>query len=50
MIADVPDKLQFLFAASRYKVAYGGRGGAKSWNFARALLIEGGRRDAGIHC
>lgn len=26
---------------SRYKVFYGGRGGAKSWQFARALLIEG---------
>lgn len=25
----------------RYKVFYGGRGGAKSWQFARALLIRG---------
>lgn len=35
-----PPKLQFLFKPSRYKVAYGGRGGAKSWGFARALLAN----------
>jgi phage terminase large subunit len=34
-----PQKLDFLFRPARYKVAYGGRGGAKSWGFARALLI-----------
>jgi len=34
----LPDKLQFLFRPSRYKVAYGGRGGTKSWGFARALV------------
>jgi phage terminase large subunit len=39
--AEFPPKLKFLFRPSRYKVAYGGRGGAKSWNFARALLIQG---------
>jgi len=37
--AEFPEKLRFLFAKHRYKVAYGGRGGAKSWGFARALLI-----------
>jgi phage terminase large subunit len=36
-----PDKLQFLFAPKRYMGARGGRGGAKSWGFARALLILG---------
>lgn len=36
-----PKKLRFLFEAHRYKVAYGGRGSAKSWSFARALLIRG---------
>lgn len=36
---DFPEKLGFLFKPSRYKVAYGGRGGAKSWGFARALLL-----------
>ena len=28
-----------LFSPARYKVYYGGRGGAKSWAFARALLL-----------
>lgn len=36
--AQIPEKLDFLFEPSRYKVAYGGRGGAKSWGFARALI------------
>lgn len=39
--ADFPEAMQFLFEESRYKVAYGGRGGAKSWAIARALLILG---------
>lgn len=34
-----PEKLEFLFQPARYKVAYGGRGSAKSWSCARALLI-----------
>jgi phage terminase large subunit len=38
--ADFPPKLQFLFSAKRYKVAYGGRGGAKSWGYARALILQ----------
>lgn len=38
---DFPEKLQFLFQPARYKVAYGGRMGLKSWSFARALLILG---------
>lgn len=37
----IPEKMQFLFYPARYKVAYGGRGGIKSWSFARALLIKG---------
>lgn len=35
---DLPEKLRFLLEMHRYKVAYGGRGGAKSWAFANALL------------
>jgi len=35
---EMPDKLAFLFEPHRYKVAKGGRGSAKSWSFARALL------------
>lgn len=34
-----PAKLQCLFVPSRYKVFYGGRGGAKSWGIARALVL-----------
>lgn len=36
-----PEKLQVLFQPRRYKVLYGGRGGAKSWGIARALLLRG---------
>lgn len=39
--AEFPKKLNRLFEPYRYKVAYGGRGSAKSWSFARALLIKG---------
>jgi len=38
---DFPEKLQFLFSPARFKVAYGGRMGLKSWTFARALLVLG---------
>lgn len=48
--ADFPAKLQFLFQAHRYKVAYGGRGGAKSWGFARALLILAAQKPLRILC
>jgi len=45
-----PEKLQFLFVPSRYKVAHGGRGGAKSWGFARALLILASQKPLRILC
>lgn len=48
--AEFPEKLQFLFRPMRYKVAYGGRGGAKSWGFARALIIKGAERMLRILC
>lgn len=48
--ARFPPKLQFLFDPYRYKVAYGGRGGAKSWGFARALLIQGAQKKLRILC
>ena len=35
---DVPEKLQSLYSPARYKIYYGGRGGAKSWSIARALV------------
>lgn len=51
-IADVkfPVKLEFLFRKMRYKCAWGGRGGAKSWGFARALLILGVKSPMRILC
>lgn len=48
--AEFPHKLQFLFEPIRYKVLYGGRGGAKSWGVARALLIQGAARPLRILC
>jgi phage terminase large subunit len=35
---DFPEKLGFLFEPKRYKILYGGRGSAKSWSVARALI------------
>lgn len=48
--ADFPEKLEFLFHPARFKVAYGGRDGSKSWGFARALLIKGAERKLFIVC
>lgn len=48
--AEFPRKLQFLFRPARYKVAWGGRGSAKSWSFARALLILGAKAPLRILC
>ena len=47
---EFPAKLQFLFEPHRYKVAYGGRDGAKSHSVARALLIEGAQKCLRIGC
>jgi phage terminase large subunit len=46
----IPSKFQFLFRKSRYKVAHGGRGGAKSWNFADALILMAYERRLRILC
>jgi phage terminase large subunit len=48
--AEFPEKLGFLFEPARYKVAYGGRGGSKSWGFARALLILAAQRRMRVLC
>ena len=48
--AEFPLKLQTLFQPSRYKVLYGGRGGAKSWGVARALLIKAAQSPLRILC
>lgn len=51
MKVEFPKKLRFLAEERRrYKVAYGGRGAAKSWNFARVLLLKGLREDLRILC
>ena len=50
--AEFPEKLSCLFQPehSRYRVLYGGRGGAKSWGIARALLIKGAKEPLRILC
>jgi phage terminase large subunit len=48
--ADFPVKLQPLFRPKRYKVLYGGRGGAKSWGIARALLILAAKSPIRVLC
>lgn len=45
-----PVKAQSLFEPAPYKVMYGGRGGSKTWNFCRALLILGFRKKLFILC
>lgn len=47
---EFPEALEFLFAPHRYKVAYGGRGSAKSWGFARALIVQATERKLRILC
>ena len=48
--AELPAKLECLFQPARYKVLYGGRGGAKSWSIARALLIMAASKPLRILC
>lgn len=48
--AEFPEALAFLFEPYRYKVAHGGRGSAKSWGFARALLILAAQKKLRILC
>ena len=50
MNIDFPEKFQALFKPMRYKVFHGGRGGAKSWAVARALLLMGAERPLRILC
>jgi phage terminase large subunit len=47
---EFPAKLRPLFQPSRYKVAWGGRGSAKSWSFARALLLQAAIKPLRILC
>jgi len=51
---EIPLAFGFLFdpplGAVRYRGAYGGRGSAKSWQFARALLLHGAQQPLRILC
>lgn len=47
---EFPQKLRPVFEPTRYKILYGGRGGAKSWGVARALLILGASKPLRILC
>jgi phage terminase large subunit len=51
---DTPSAFEYLFDPPlgdvRYRVAYGGRGKAASWSFARALLAHGTRQRLRILC
>lgn len=51
---EIPETFGFLFypplGTLRYRGAYGGRGSAKSWQFARALLLHGAHRTLRILC
>jgi phage terminase large subunit len=51
---ETPLAFGFLFdpplGGTRYRVAYGGRGSAKSWQFARALLVHGLSKKLRILC
>lgn len=50
LVVQIPKKLGFLLELHRYKVAYGGRGSAKSWSFADALLFLGAHQCLRILC
>ena len=47
---DFPEAYQELFRPHRYKVFYGGRGSAKSWSFARSLILQGYAEKKRIFC
>ena len=50
MELEFPEKLAFLFEPFRYKVLHGGRGGAKSWGVARALLVKAASNPIRVLC
>ncbi|MBX7250258.1 MAG: PBSX family phage terminase large subunit [Caulobacteraceae bacterium] len=48
---ELPARARFLYQSRRrYKVLYGGRGGAKSWSAARALLLRAADEPIRILC
>lgn len=48
--AQFPAKLRGLMLPRRYKILYGGRGGAKSWGVARALLLLAAQSPLRVLC
>lgn len=48
--AKFPSVFRPLFEPHRYKIMYGGRGSAKSWSIAQALIILGARQPMRILC
>jgi phage terminase large subunit len=46
----LPEAFQFLTEPARYKVAYGGRGSAKSWSVARVLCLLAASKPVRILC
>jgi len=50
MKVQFPEKALPLFTPAPYKVMYGGRGGSKSWDMARAILALGANRKLFIVC
>lgn len=47
---ELPECMEPLFQPARYKVFYGGRGGGKSWCFARVLLMLALQRKIRVLC
>lgn len=48
--AQLPLYAKGLFIPKRYKVYWGGRGAARSWSYARAILIMGSQRTLRVLC
>lgn len=48
--AELPKYARQVFTPARYKVLWGGRGAARSWTFARVILLLGAQRKLRILC
>lgn len=49
-VVEIPQTFEVLFKPKRYKVFFGGRGSAKSWSYAMALVILGVQKPMRILC
>lgn len=50
MRVQIAEKFKPLFKPKRYKIFYGGRGGAKSWAFAQAAIIKAAQDKKRVLC